>query len=97
MVWFTWPKGWQDMGWIAQRFMQFLRCDPDYIKLCRVQKCYRARLTPKPWRDKCGGSCVCVHVSTEGAAGAKVAPELKEQLRLHDELTLPESDWSALA
>ncbi|MCP4898345.1 MAG: hypothetical protein GY906_15330 [bacterium] len=28
--------------------------DPLYIKLCIVQECYRARLTPKYWR--CNGS-----------------------------------------
>ncbi len=28
--------------------------DPLYIKLCRAQQCFRARLTPKPWR--CGYS-----------------------------------------
>ena len=26
--------------------------DPLYRQLCKAQKCYRARLTPKPWR--CG-------------------------------------------
>lgn len=29
-----------------------LRADPLYRKLCGTQKCFRARLTPKPWR--CG-------------------------------------------
>ena len=29
-----------------------LGADPLYRKLCQTQKCYRARLTPKPWR--CG-------------------------------------------
>lgn len=27
-----------------------LYADPLYTKLCKVQKCFRARLTPKPWR-----------------------------------------------
>ena len=26
--------------------------DPLYVRLCKVQECFRARLTPKPWR--CG-------------------------------------------
>lgn len=30
--------------------MQALGTDPLYVKLCRVQECFRARLTPKPWR-----------------------------------------------
>ena len=29
-----------------------LGCDPKYVELTRVQQCFRARLTPKPWR--CG-------------------------------------------
>jgi hypothetical protein len=28
--------------------------DPLYMRLCRIQKSFRARLTPKPWR--CGSS-----------------------------------------
>lgn len=34
----------------AQAAMQALGADPQYIKLCAVQKSFRARLTPKPWR-----------------------------------------------
>jgi hypothetical protein len=30
--------------------MQQLGCDELYIKLCRSQACFRARLSPKPWR-----------------------------------------------
>ncbi len=30
--------------------MRALRADPLYIKLTRAQACFRARLTPKPWR-----------------------------------------------
>jgi hypothetical protein len=30
--------------------MESLLADRRYATLCRVQKCYRARLTPKPWR-----------------------------------------------
>lgn len=32
--------------------MDALGADPLYMQLCRVQKCFRARLNPKPWR--CG-------------------------------------------
>jgi hypothetical protein len=31
---------------------QALGADPLYTQLCKTQKCFRARLTPKPWR--CG-------------------------------------------
>lgn len=27
-------------------------CDPQYVQLTKVQRCFRARMTPKPWR--CG-------------------------------------------
>jgi len=86
---------WHEMNWIAQRFMMFLRSDPAYIKLCGVQKCYRARLTPKPWRDNGEPTHVC---RLEGTHGEElVHPDLKEQLRLHDELTLKEVEGSWLA
>jgi hypothetical protein len=32
---------------------EFFRCvgaDPTYTRMCRLQRCFRARLTPKPWR-----------------------------------------------
>lgn len=34
------------------RIMELLGADPLYVKLCERQECFRARLTPKPWR--CG-------------------------------------------
>ena len=34
----------------AARIMEDLNSDSLYMRLCRVQECYRARLTPKPWR-----------------------------------------------
>jgi hypothetical protein len=34
------------------RILDALGADPLYRKLCQTQKCFRARLTPKPWR--CG-------------------------------------------
>jgi hypothetical protein len=36
----------------AQEVFEALGADPLYRKLCKTQRCYRARLTPKPWR--CG-------------------------------------------
>jgi hypothetical protein len=35
------------------RTMEELDSDPLYRELCRSQKCFRARLTPKPWRIGC--------------------------------------------
>jgi hypothetical protein len=34
----------------AQSAMTALGADPHYVRLCRAQKSFRARLTPKPWR-----------------------------------------------
>jgi len=34
----------------AQKEMIALAVDPAYLKLCKVQKSFRARLSPKPWR-----------------------------------------------
>jgi len=35
-----------------RRLLESLGADPLYVRLCRNQQCFRARLTPKPWR--CG-------------------------------------------
>jgi hypothetical protein len=32
--------------------LESLNSDPLYVRLCKAQECFRARLTPKPWR--CG-------------------------------------------
>jgi hypothetical protein len=39
----------------AEDIFQALGADPLYRKLCKAQKCYRARLTPKPWRCEFSG------------------------------------------
>jgi hypothetical protein len=39
---------------LANRVFDALGADPLYRRLCKTQKCYRARLTPKPWR--CGSA-----------------------------------------
>ncbi|HVU99798.1 MAG TPA: hypothetical protein VHH88_00455, partial [Verrucomicrobiae bacterium] len=36
----------------ATRVFEAVGADPLYRRLCGTQKCFRARLTPKPWR--CG-------------------------------------------
>lgn len=35
---------------LIQSLFDTIGCDPLYRKLCATQECYRARLTPKPWR-----------------------------------------------
>jgi hypothetical protein len=34
----------------AQHFMKAIGGDPLYARMCRNQNCFRARLSPKPWR-----------------------------------------------
>ena len=36
----------------ARQMLEQLGSDPLYRRLCEVQQCFRARLTPKPWRMK---------------------------------------------
>jgi hypothetical protein len=73
-------------GYYADALMLFLRSDRQYIDLCGRQQCYRARLTPKPWRTFDGSEHVCnlVHVTKDEL----VHPALTEQLSLHDDMTL---------
>ena len=34
----------------ARAFMKFADADPLYVRMCELQKCFRARVSPKPWR-----------------------------------------------
>lgn len=34
----------------SSAFMNAIASDPIYMRLCRSQKCFRARISPKPWR-----------------------------------------------
>lgn len=39
------PNGSDALG-----FLKKLRSDPLYVRMCRNQQCFRARISPKPWR-----------------------------------------------
>lgn len=39
---------------LCERVFAAVDADPLYRKLCQTQECFRARLTPKPWRCKIG-------------------------------------------
>lgn len=43
-------KEWRPASWGTKRLMRSVYADPLYIGLCQSQECFRARLTPKPWR-----------------------------------------------
>lgn len=34
----------------ASNLFRALKCDPIYVKMCQRQQCFRARVSPKPWR-----------------------------------------------
>jgi hypothetical protein len=61
--------------------------DPRYLKLCRQQKSFRARLTPKPWRvsDLEEETRVCSFAGSIGAA--EYDPWLMELVEYHDART----------
>jgi hypothetical protein len=44
--------------------MEALGADPKYVMLCKTQGCFRARLTPKPWR--CGMKPLRIRYPWEG-------------------------------
>lgn len=46
--------------------MSALGADPLYIRLCKVQQCFRARLTPKPWR--CGSQALRIPYPWQNAS-----------------------------
>jgi len=37
---------------VTDAFMSHVGADPLYARMCRLQKCFRARVTPKPWRTR---------------------------------------------
>lgn len=49
-------RGFDSADPICETVFERLKADPLYRRLCHHQKCFRARLTPKPWR--CGASPV---------------------------------------
>jgi len=49
--------------------LERLGSDPLYVRLCKAQECFRARLTPKPWR--CGLQANPVRYPVEDADAAK--------------------------
>jgi hypothetical protein len=85
------PIGHGEM-WYALRLLRFLKADPRYIDICEKQKCFRARLTPKPWRGEEWCNSVC---SLIDEIGDEVHPAIAEQLRLHDDVTIFSSDGLA--
>jgi hypothetical protein len=64
----------------------FMGADPLYVKLCKGQKCFRARLTPKPWRCKAGHP---------PARWPWESPAIEEKFKRWDERYLAASDQHA--
>ncbi len=80
------PFPWATDGWLATHFMRFMRADPQYMALCEAQKCYRARLTPKPWRDRAGYGRAC-RIAGHCNPQTTNDPSLLAQRMLHDEIS----------
>ncbi|HNY10659.1 MAG TPA: hypothetical protein PKK26_03615 [Candidatus Wallbacteria bacterium] len=53
--------------------LKSLKCDPMYVRLCRLQKTYRARLTPKAWR--CGVPKIHISYPFENSGCEKALDE----------------------
>lgn len=53
----------------TEEILQELGADPLFIRLCKLQECFRARLTPKPWR--CGHYANTIRYPIEDLSLAK--------------------------
>jgi len=53
----------------TEEILQRLGADPLFIRLCKFQECFRARLTPKPWR--CGHYANTIRYPIENPSLAK--------------------------
>jgi hypothetical protein len=60
----------------AQELLADFSADPFFVKLCKLQASFRARLTPKPWR--CGCALPPGSFPREGSAGIAFAKWLQE-------------------
>jgi hypothetical protein len=58
----------------AHEILRELKSDPLYARLCKAQECFRARLTPKPWR--CG-----MHPPSSTLRFPRQNPRLEEEFR----------------
>ena len=70
-------------GGLFQGLAKAFDCDDSYLQLCRMQNCYRARLSLKP--DSAEGVRVCRYLGTIGSAG--IDENLAPMIHLHDERT----------
>lgn len=61
----------------VKTLMEAMGADPLYVKLCRIQDCFRARLTPKPWR--CGSAQFDVKYPWEGTQNEPYVARWREQ------------------
>ena len=65
----------------SQAMMSALGSDPLYMRLCKVQDCFRARLTPKPWR--CGSYALNVSYPYTDTEAEKRAMAWLEDYQKH--------------
>ena len=53
----------------VKEFFEYIQADPLYVQMCQRQNCFRARLTPKPWRMGVGEN-----MKPRAGTGASVWP-----------------------
>ena len=70
------------------RLMQSLYSDPLYIRLCKFQETYRARLSIKPWRGNDGEEAVCRYIGTYG--NDRIIEPFEQMIEYHDSATIGE-------
>jgi len=70
----------------TEDLMKSLGADPSFVHLCRIQKSFRARLTPKPWR--CG-----IHIPP----GSFPREEIREQTEFEQWLSSYERNCASHA
>ncbi|MFK5921142.1 MAG: hypothetical protein QM496_03125 [Verrucomicrobiota bacterium] len=61
----------------TSRIMELLGADPLYVKLCQRQECFRARLSPKPWR--CGIKQTKKHFPWKSVADEKTFRDWQDE------------------
>ena len=76
-------------------YFDFVHCDSRYLKMSLIQDCFRARLTPKPWRIKKlkeSEFAVCKKIMEFNSQNRLENTELNRVIDIHDKYCLNEDD-----
>jgi hypothetical protein len=83
-------REWDAQSSESTAVLEALGCDRLFQQLCKTQRCYRARLTPKPWRGEVGENSVCHYLGSFGSA--PVSPVAAKVKTIHDSWCLGSDD-----